>query len=86
MLITVTDKGLPAHEYAKSCKCRGCIAVSKAKMRAIWLAIPVGMLSVFFIGFFFGKQLGSFTGLAAGAIGLAIWIRLSPSSEVLKDE
>ena len=86
MLITVTDKGLPEHEYAKTCKCRGCIAVTKAKRRSFLIPVPLVLIAPFMMGFLFGDALGVFTSLALGAIGAGIFIKLSPSSEVLEPD
>ncbi len=84
MMITVTDKGMAAHEYARSCKCRGCVAVRKAKLRAGLWAAPVVVLVWFLTGFFFGHVLGSFTGIVAALLGFGVFQRLNPDKEVLK--
>ena len=86
MFITVTDEGMTPHEYSKSCKCRGCVAVRKAKRRAAWIAFPVVLLTTASIGFFAGPTLGVITGIASSIIAVAIFTSLSPSSEVLKPD
>jgi len=84
MLITVTDKGMNPHEYARSCKCRGCVAVRKAKTRAALFAFPAAGLAGLIIGFSGGRTLGILTGVAAAIIAAGVFTSLNPSEEVLK--
>lgn len=86
MMITVTDKGMAPHVYARSCKCRGCVAVRKARIRAGLLTIPAAAVVGALVGWFGGSALGPFTGIAAAIMAVGVFMRLSPSVEVLKDE
>ena len=86
MFITVTDKGMAPHEYSKTCKCRGCHAVSKAKRRVALIALPLAILVAGIVGFIAGPVLGGLTGLVASVLGFGIWSRFSPKSEVLSPD
>ncbi len=83
MYITVTDKGMAPHEYSKTCKCRGCQAVSKAKRRAALIAVPLAILVAGIVGIIAGPVLGGFTGVVASLLGYGVYSSLSPKSEVL---
>ena len=75
------------HEYAKSCKCRGCVAVRKAKWRAALIALPLMLLAPLAIGFLVGGHpFGSFAGIISAGIGWGIFSAVNPSNEVLKPD
>ena len=77
---------MAAHEYSKACKCRGCVAVTKAKRRAGIIATPLALLSAAGVGFIGGPALGSLAGLGGAVIAVGVFVALNPKSEVLKAE
>lgn len=83
MMITVTDKGMPPHVYAGSCKCRGCVAVRKAKKRAWVYTFITAVVGGAFIGFFFGRDLGGLLGVVIAVLFAGTYAAFSPKSEVL---
>jgi len=86
MWITVTDKGMASHEYSKTCKCRGCQALSKAKRRAALIAFPLAILVAAIVGFIAGPVLGGFSGVVATVLGFGVYSSLGPKSEVLSPD
>lgn len=83
MMITVTDEGMPPHVYDSECKCRGCVAVKKAKNRAWGFTFVAVVIGATIFGFFFGDVLGGLLGIVIAAFAAGTYAAFSPKSEVL---
>ena len=84
MFITVTDEGIPPHEYAASCKCRGCAAVRRVKVKRTLIAFPAMIVGGGFLGFVGLGLPNAVLGVAMAILvpGILMWI--TPRKEVLR--